>query len=98
MPPLPQDVAGELGRYVRQLKKSLEGVQQERARVRTEIRLENVEAQLLAQLTPEEQAALDRFLQKKNLAELQAHRDLLIAQQAALEKAIGLLEAELAGR
>ena len=97
MPPLPQDLAGELGKYQDALKRSLQEVLDERRTVLAQIRLENVEAQLLAALTPEEQAALERFTQRLNLAELQARRDLLTAERDALVKAIGLLEARLNG-
>ena len=97
MPPLPQDLAGELGKYQDGLKRSLQEVLDERRTVMAQIRLENVEAQLLAALTAEEQAALEPFTQRLNLAELQAKRDLLTAQRDALVKAIGLLEARLNG-
>jgi hypothetical protein len=97
VPPLPQDVAGELGRYKTTLEKALAGVREELGTVRAQIRLENAEAQLLAQLTAEEQSAIQPFLQQLNLAELIAHRDLLTVQRDALMKAIGLLEARLNG-
>lgn len=92
-----QDVAGELGRYVAALEESLAGVREMLALVRAEIRLEQIEAQLLSELTAEEQAALDPFLQHKNLAELNAQRGLLIAQRDALVKAINLVRAKLNG-
>jgi hypothetical protein len=85
---LDQDTAGELGRYVNGLEEHLVAVRQELRRVRGEILLENIEAEMLAALTAEEQAALEPFLQRKNLAELQAQRQLLIAQRDALVKAI----------
>jgi flagellar biosynthesis chaperone FliJ len=97
VPPLPQDVAGELGKYVDTLKRSLETVRQDLGVVRAQIRLENVEAQLLTGLSAEEQSALQPFLQQLNLAELQSRRDLLLVEQSALVKAIGLLEARLNG-
>lgn len=97
MPPLPQDVAGELGKYVDLLKRSLEQVRAALREVVAQIRLENVEAQLLPQLTAAEQAALEPFTQRLNLAELTARRDLLAAQRDALAKAIGILEARLGG-
>jgi hypothetical protein len=93
---LDQDVAGELGRYVSLLEDHLVDVRHELGRVRAEIRLENIEAELLAALTPEERAALEDFLQKKNLAELQAQRQLLTVQRDALVKAIELVRARLA--
>lgn len=92
---LSPDVAGELGRYVTLLKKGLTCVQEELGRVKSQIRMENLEALLLAQLSPEEQAALEPFLQKLNLAELQSERELLLLQRDTLLKAIGLLEARL---
>ena len=94
--PLDPDVAGELGRYVALLEKALGTVKENLGTVRAQIRLENIEAQLLAQLTPEEQAALEPFTQRLNLAELIAKRDLLVAQRDALTKAIGLVKARLA--
>ena len=92
---LDPDVAGELDRYLTDLKESLDGVRERLGTVRAEIRLENIEALLLAQLTAAEQAALEPFLQKKNLAELQAQRDLLAAQRDALVKAIDLVKARI---
>ena len=93
--PLPPDVAGELGRYVTLLKKALVCVQEELGRVRSQIRMENLEAQLLGQLTGPERTALGPCLQKLDLAELQAERVLLSDRRDALVKAIGLLEARL---
>jgi hypothetical protein len=95
MPPLPQDVAGELGRYLTRLKASLEQVRDELSRTRAAIKVENIEAQLLNALSVDEKAALDPFLQALNLVELQARRDVLLAQEATLVKAIGLVEARL---
>lgn len=97
MPPLPQDLAGELGKYADALRRSLEQVRQASGTVVAQIRLENIEAQLLAQLTAAEQAALEPFTQRLNLAELIAERNLLIAQRDALVKALALVEARLNG-
>jgi hypothetical protein len=97
VPPLPQDVAGELGRYKTTLEKALVLVREDLRATIVQIRLENAEAQLLSQLTVEEQAAIQEFLQSLNLAELQAKRDLWVVKRDALIKAIGLLEARLLG-
>ncbi len=94
---LDPDVAGELGRYRTALESSLVKVRDDLGRVRAEIRLENIEAELLPALTPEEQAALEPFLQHKNLAELNTQRLLLVAQRDALVKAIGLVGVRLNG-
>lgn len=95
MPPLPQDVLGELGRYLTKLQAALETVRQDLGTVRAQIRLENVEAELLALLTPEEQAAIDPFTQHLNLAELTQKRDLLVVQRDALVHAIEIVKARL---
>jgi hypothetical protein len=97
MPPLPQDIAGEIGRYITLLRKKLDGVREQLDRVRAQIRLENVEAQLLTQLTAEERDAIQPFLQKLNLPDLQAERDVLTEKRDALMRAITLLEARLVG-
>jgi len=97
MPAHTQEVAGELGRYVTLLKKSLEDVRGKLGRVKADIRLENIEAELLLALSAEEQAALHPFMSSLNLVELKAERQLLVAQQDALVKAIGLVEAKLNG-
>lgn len=95
MAPLPQDEAGELGRYITHLKNKSQEVRERLQKVRADIRAERFEAELLAQLTAEEQAAIQDFLEKKNLAELISARDLLVAQRDALEKAVLLLRAKL---
>lgn len=97
MPAHTQEVTGELGRYVTLLKKSLEDVRQRLGRVKADIRLENIEAELLTALSAEEQAALHPFMSALNLVELKAERQLLVTQQDALVKAIGLVEAKLNG-
>ena len=97
MPAHTQEIAGELGRYVTLLKKSLEDVRGKLGRVKADIRLENIEAELLLALSAEEQAALHPFMSALNLVELKAERQLLVAQQDALMKAIGLVEAKLNG-
>lgn len=61
------------------------------------MRIETIEAELLTGLTAEEQAALEPFLQRKNLAELRQQRDLLVVQRDALVKAIDLVRAKLNG-
>lgn len=97
MPAHSQEIAGELGRYATLLKKSLEDVRQRLGRVKADIRLENIEAELLTALSAEEQAALHPFMSALNLVELKAERQLLVTQQDALVKAIGLVEAKLNG-
>lgn len=92
-----QDVAGELGRYADLLEKALAGVRQSLGLVRADMRIETIEAELLTGLTAEEQAALEPFLQRKNLAELRQQRDLLVVQRDALVKAIDLVRAKLNG-
>ena len=97
MPLHSQEITGELGRYVTLLSKSLEDVRQRLGRVKADIRLENIEAELLVALSASEQAALQPFMSALNLAELRAEQQLLGAQRDALVKAIRLVEAKLNG-
>lgn len=92
---LDPDVAGELGRYLTALESDLEAVRSELGAVRAATRAESIEADLLAQLTVEEQAALEPFLQNADAAELRARRDLLAKQRDVLVKATGILRARL---